>query len=532
MANKTVLDFLAVTSTDPADVLYLIRGTGAGRDKKITWANLTANLLDKTYTGASTIAGSLTLTSGAIPLTIERPTAAMNSITRAITIGATSLGDMVDGFSAAARFTIKDTALVVNEIGLVSFARDGADNSGKFALQIANAGTLADRFTVDKTGVASASDSIALLGQTASRVPYLDANKKLVSSSVTNTELGYLAGVTSALQTQLNGKAPTSHASTATTYGIGDATNYGHVRVDATPTDGSANAVASNAVFDALAGKEDGYPTYTWNNSGPSTYWWNCLVFAVSRASDSTQAQGGLFQFYTFGGTSAAAGSMCEVLIELKSQNGGVSYTAQMTKGSSTSRVRINYYEAGDGYNYLHVIPYVYDYAYTEMRVIKNEGYYAINPSGAVTNSYTGVLYPIAPTPAAGDESIQIANTAWGQGEFLHKPAGSVEVWNIATIPVFNPSDADKNKAYGLVASTSGNANLSNGTMSVGGMLYVFGNSPNLGSSLELGINYANPAGVPKRVTVSRASSGPFEASGVLFIRYGGGWMPVGGNLV
>lgn len=42
--------------------------------------------------------------------------------------------------------------------------------------------------------------------QTASTVPYLDASKNLISSAVTPTELGYLSGVTSAIQTQLNAK--------------------------------------------------------------------------------------------------------------------------------------------------------------------------------------------------------------------------------------------------------------------------------------------------------------------------------------
>lgn len=42
--------------------------------------------------------------------------------------------------------------------------------------------------------------------QTASTVPYLDASKNLISSAVTPTELGYLSGVTSAIQTQLNSK--------------------------------------------------------------------------------------------------------------------------------------------------------------------------------------------------------------------------------------------------------------------------------------------------------------------------------------
>lgn len=53
---------------------------------------------------------------------------------------------------------------------------------------------------------------------TASTVPYADANKDLVSSAVTPTELGYVAGVTSAIQTQLNGKAPDSGVSGTFSY--------------------------------------------------------------------------------------------------------------------------------------------------------------------------------------------------------------------------------------------------------------------------------------------------------------------------
>ena len=43
---------------------------------------------------------------------------------------------------------------------------------------------------------------------TASTVPYFDSSKNLVSSAVTPTELGYVGSVTSAIQTQLNAKAP------------------------------------------------------------------------------------------------------------------------------------------------------------------------------------------------------------------------------------------------------------------------------------------------------------------------------------
>lgn len=43
---------------------------------------------------------------------------------------------------------------------------------------------------------------------TATTVPYLNGSKALTSSAVTPTELGYLSGVTSAIQTQLDAKAP------------------------------------------------------------------------------------------------------------------------------------------------------------------------------------------------------------------------------------------------------------------------------------------------------------------------------------
>jgi len=44
---------------------------------------------------------------------------------------------------------------------------------------------------------------------TATTVPYIDASKNLISSAVTPTELDYLSGVTSAIQTQLDAKEPT-----------------------------------------------------------------------------------------------------------------------------------------------------------------------------------------------------------------------------------------------------------------------------------------------------------------------------------
>lgn len=54
-------------------------------------------------------------------------------------------------------------------------------------------------------------DTIRLDNETANRAVYLNADKDLTASAATDTELGYLSGVTSAIQTQLGGKAPSSH---------------------------------------------------------------------------------------------------------------------------------------------------------------------------------------------------------------------------------------------------------------------------------------------------------------------------------
>ena len=67
----------------------------------------------------------------------------------------------------------------------------------------------ADRISKNTETQITMNDTVRFSSGTASRVPYLDANKDLVTSSVTDTELGYLSGVTSAIQTQLGTKTDT-----------------------------------------------------------------------------------------------------------------------------------------------------------------------------------------------------------------------------------------------------------------------------------------------------------------------------------
>lgn len=80
---------------------------------------------------------------------------------------------------------------------------DGA--GGQFSLQVDTTGILDIFGQGGQTLNVNLLDGyLQLSALTATTVPYLDANKRFASSAVTPTELGYVHGVTSAIQTQLN----------------------------------------------------------------------------------------------------------------------------------------------------------------------------------------------------------------------------------------------------------------------------------------------------------------------------------------
>lgn len=56
---------------------------------------------------------------------------------------------------------------------------------------------------------------IILNNETPNTVPVVDATGKVKSSAVTSTELGHISGVTSAVQTQLDAKIPSSEKGAA-----------------------------------------------------------------------------------------------------------------------------------------------------------------------------------------------------------------------------------------------------------------------------------------------------------------------------
>ena len=101
-----------------------------------------------------------------------------------------------------------DTAL--HGVAVSAEAAQAAADSEATARENADAAlrTAVDGKQATLTGAAT---TIAASNLTASRALVSDANGKVAVSAVTAAELGYLDGVTSAVQTQLNGKAASSH---------------------------------------------------------------------------------------------------------------------------------------------------------------------------------------------------------------------------------------------------------------------------------------------------------------------------------
>ena len=133
------------------------------------------------------------------------------------------------------------------------------------------------------------SDSTSSTSGVASGTAATPAAVKVVNDSLANN--------VSSLQSAIDGKAPNNHSSTATTYGTGSATNYGHVKLsDATNgTEGESDGVAATpaAVATVQAAVDDlginlALPagvTVPYAGATSPTGWLLCNGQAVSRAS-------------------------------------------------------------------------------------------------------------------------------------------------------------------------------------------------------------------------------------------------------
>ena len=151
-------------------------------------------------------------------------------------------------------------ALVSNASGKIAVSAVTATELGYVAGVTSALQTQLDAKQATVTGAAT---TVTLSDLSVSLALVSNASGKIAVSAVSSTELGYLSGVTSALQTQLDAKAITSHASSASTYGLGTTSLYGHVKIvealtTSEATDGLAlGAYQGKLLSDAIALKQD-----------------------------------------------------------------------------------------------------------------------------------------------------------------------------------------------------------------------------------------------------------------------------------
>jgi hypothetical protein len=132
----------------------------------------------QTFSGSKTFSASVTLAGAVSSVTVT-----ISATTNQLILGTTNTVTITSPAPASsAVYTIPDV--------------------GVTASFVMNAGTQ----TI--AGAKTFSSAPVFSSLTLSTVPYLDASKILTSSAVTPTELGYLSGVTSAIQTQIAGLSP------------------------------------------------------------------------------------------------------------------------------------------------------------------------------------------------------------------------------------------------------------------------------------------------------------------------------------
>lgn len=143
--------------------------------------------------------------------------------------------------------------------------------------------------------VTGAATTITGSNLTANRALVSNANGKVAASAVTSTELGYLDGVTSAIQTQLNGKVPTSR--TVNNKALNANITLGASDVGAVPTSRTVNGKALSSNITLSASDVSALPvsggTLTGNLTGKYiTGTWLQATDLGNRASNTIQDTG------------------------------------------------------------------------------------------------------------------------------------------------------------------------------------------------------------------------------------------------
>ena len=192
MANVKITDLTALSAADAADAdVFVVVDVSADQTKKMTKAEATASLA-----GANDFATYTLLTANIN--TVQDNVAATES-RRVANV------TLMNNEDTALQARIAANTLVAAANDLATFTRLDANIN----VVSANAAAVETRRT---NNIAGAVSTITTSDLTASRALVSSGSGKVAISDITSTELGYLDGVSGAIQTQLDAKSTTSNA--------------------------------------------------------------------------------------------------------------------------------------------------------------------------------------------------------------------------------------------------------------------------------------------------------------------------------
>lgn len=170
MADKTLAEVAATNTADSGDVgsAWVFYAYGSSADWAVPWSVIEGMIVDEAL--AAIVGGASTI---------------------------------VEANLTASR------ALVSNGSGKVAAS---AVTSAELAYLSGVTSAIQTQLSGKQATITGAATTVVSSDLTASRVVVSNSSGKIAAASVTATELGYLAGVTSAIQTQLDAKAASSHS--------------------------------------------------------------------------------------------------------------------------------------------------------------------------------------------------------------------------------------------------------------------------------------------------------------------------------
>ena len=191
-------------TTGSASLVVTLNGGTSEGTNKFTYNTRTAKTINITPSSIGAAAASHTHTKSQIT---DFPTSLKNPSALKFTGASTST---YDG-SAAVTVNIPTSSATPSSL-VVTLNGGTTEGTDKFTFN----GSTAKTINITPSTIGAAEDTHThgasdINGLTANRALISDASGKLSYSAVTSTELGYLDGVTSNVQTQLNGKAAASH---------------------------------------------------------------------------------------------------------------------------------------------------------------------------------------------------------------------------------------------------------------------------------------------------------------------------------